>query len=164
MWENTYISWYVMHNSIGIIVCSVQALHTSCVYFLHSWRTYIGIKTPKNISLQTYFIHKLQELFLFNFQNQWQVHVFIVSYSLYLLLTVPSTPCVISVLFAASTCLIFSGDGLTRSLVLTVSKELWLWFSCNLSVNIFLLHLQSVVKASYLSWNMITKKTNRTLS
>ena len=26
---NTYISGYAMHNSVGIIVCSAQALHTS---------------------------------------------------------------------------------------------------------------------------------------
>jgi len=30
---NTYISGYVMHNLVGIIVCSAYALHTSlCVF------------------------------------------------------------------------------------------------------------------------------------
>ena len=33
VWANTYISGYVMHNSVGVIVCSTQALHTSmCVF------------------------------------------------------------------------------------------------------------------------------------
>jgi len=29
VWANTYISGYVMQNSVGIVVCSMQALHTS---------------------------------------------------------------------------------------------------------------------------------------
>ena len=28
VWVKTYISGYVMHNSLGIVVCSAQALHT----------------------------------------------------------------------------------------------------------------------------------------
>ena len=30
---NTYISGYVMHNSIGIVICSTEALHTSLRVF-----------------------------------------------------------------------------------------------------------------------------------
>ena len=33
VWANTYISGYAMHKSVGIIVCSAQALHTClCVF------------------------------------------------------------------------------------------------------------------------------------
>jgi len=33
VWANTNISRYVMHNSIGIVICSMSALHTGLRVF-----------------------------------------------------------------------------------------------------------------------------------
>jgi len=33
VWAKSYISGYVMHNSVGIIVCSASALHLVCVFY-----------------------------------------------------------------------------------------------------------------------------------
>jgi len=33
VWANTNISGYVMHNSIGIVICSTQALYTGLHVF-----------------------------------------------------------------------------------------------------------------------------------
>jgi len=34
VWANTHISGYVMHNSIGIVICSTKSLHTSLRVFV----------------------------------------------------------------------------------------------------------------------------------
>jgi len=49
VWANAYISGYVWHKSIGIIVGNSYAFHTVvCVYLLQNWQSRSGMQSAPN--------------------------------------------------------------------------------------------------------------------